>query len=316
MKLNIYDPDYLLRLEKLQIRRKKILKSLSLEDWDFNILKVFQSNLIGPLKTIIRIENLFSMQKAVKRLLHGKKPLIMRLEEFSKDFSLPPIAALEWLFWVKPSLYPPPSTEMIDMTGENDIETFVLKCRQLLKKSGLENFVELQAALMKAENSNIDWLVNEINQLTIYNLGDVETFKQLYLDLSYIERSSVIEKLRCHPYIKAILTRRIVCPMILDGSNIVMYRQRIFDIDFILERISQNKEFYYPFLIVFDKNILYFPGFTDSPWYHSPSIILHSPADELIIKLSMQKKAIVISSDRFSEWNPGILRIDPRRFFE
>jgi len=117
MKLNIYDPDYLLRLEKLQIRRKKILKSLSLEDWDFNILKVFQSNLIGPLKT---------------------------------------------LFWVKPSLYPPPSTEMIDMTGENDIETFVLKCRQLLKKSGLENFVELQAALMKAENSNIDWLVNEI----------------------------------------------------------------------------------------------------------------------------------------------------------
>ncbi|MDI3493874.1 MAG: hypothetical protein PWQ72_1, partial [Pseudothermotoga sp.] len=34
MKLNIYDPDYLLRLEKLQIRRKKILKSLSLEDWD------------------------------------------------------------------------------------------------------------------------------------------------------------------------------------------------------------------------------------------------------------------------------------------
>jgi hypothetical protein len=30
----------------------------------------------------------------------------------------------------------------------------------------------------------------------------------------------------------------------------------------------------------------------------------------------MQKKAIVISSDRFSEWNPGILRIDPRRFFE
>lgn len=318
MVLNIYDSDYLIRIHKLQKKRKNIIRLFGkLGNWSGQDGKVFVENLIGPLKKRLKETSLDLLQDNLLELFDKDLPLMKRLERLSRELSVSTLECLELVFWVKPASYPPPTDEMLSATETNDLTSFVSKARRILKQSMLMDFIELQAALMKPDENHMNWLIDEINNITLQDCSEIESYRKLYYDLNVLQRSELNSKLRCHPYIKAALMRKAEAGVVLDGSNIFMLRKRFSDLEFVLQKIAYNDPFYYPFWIVFDKNIVYLVEKEDiSTWLESPSVFLHSPADELILWLAKQNNAIIVSSDRFRQWDNTVLRIDPRRFFE
>ncbi|MFN3283286.1 MAG: hypothetical protein ACK40Q_03525 [Pseudothermotoga sp.] len=318
MVLNIYDSDYLIRIHKMQKKRRNIIRLLGkLGNWSDQDGKVFVENLIGPLKKRLKETSLDLLQDSLFELFDKDLPLMKRLERLSKELSVSALECLELVFWVKPASYPPPTDEMFSVIETNDLTSFVSKARRILKQSMLMDFIELQAALMKPDENHMNWLIDEINDMTLQNCSEIESYRKLYYDLNVLQRADLNSKLRCHPYIKAALMRKAEAGVVLDGNNIFMLRKRFSDIEFVLQKIAYNDPFYYPFWIVFDKNIVYLVEKEDtSAWLESPSVFLHSPADELILWLAKQNNAVIVSSDRFRQWDNTVPRIDPRRFFE
>ncbi|WP_232503753.1 hypothetical protein [Thermotoga profunda] len=305
-------------MRRLQIKKDNIIHLIGkLKSWSREDAQTFIDNLIGPLKRSLKERKLDLLQNGLLRFFEKGFPLIKKLENLSKEFSVPAFECLEIPFWVKPSFYPPPTDEMISLIKENDLILFIQNARKILKESMLKDFIELQAALMTTDESDMEWLASEINDITLQNCSEIESYKELYLDLNVVERAELISKLRCHAYVKAALIRKAKQGIVLDGNNIFMFRKRFSDLEFVLEKIAENDPFYYPFWIVFDKNIIHLVEEKDySTWFESPSVFLYSPADELILRLAKEKDAVVVSSDRFRQWNTTIPRIDPRRFFE
>lgn len=318
MVLNIYDSDYLIRIHKLQNKRKNIIRLLGkLGNWSDQDVKVFVENLIGPLKKRLKETSLDLLEDNLFVLFDNGLPLMKRLERLSRELSVSTLECLELVFWVKPASYPPPTDEMFSVIETNDLTSFVSEARRILKQSMLMDFIELQAALMKPDENHMNWLVDEINNITLQDCSEIESYRKLYYDLNELQRVELNSKLRCHPYVKAALMRKAEAGVVLDGNNIFMLRKRFSDLEFVLQKIAYNDPFYYPFWIVFDKNIVYLVEKEDtSAWLESPSVFLHSPADELILWLAKQNNAIIVSSDRFRQWDNTVLRIDPRRFFE
>ncbi len=318
MVLNIYDSDYLIRIHNLQKRRKKIIRLLGkLGNWSDQDGKVFVENLIGPLKKRLKETSPDLLQDNLSGLFDNGHPLMKRLDRLARELSVATLECLELVFWVKPVSYPPPTDEMFSVVETNDLTSFVSKARIILKESMLMDFIELQAALMKPNENHMNWLIEEINNITLQDCSEIESYRKLYYDLNVLQRAELNSKLRCHPYIKAALMRKAETGVVLDGSNIFMLRKRFSDIEFVLQKIAYDDPFYYPFWIVFDKNIVYLVETEDtSAWLESPSVFLHSPADELILWLAKQNNAIIVSSDRFRQWDYTVPRIDPRRFFE
>ncbi len=268
---------------------------------------------MGPMKDqIFEIE---TFKKALIQLVKGKDKLINRLRIFAKILNLPVLAGFEVLFWCRPSEYPPFTAEMHSLISTDDPVEYVRIARRLLKEYSMENFVELQAALMK-DDYDLNELITKISSISIYEYDRIEEYIALVQSLDPITKGEFFSKLRTHEYIRARLVRTPERMVLLDGSNIFMLRKNPGDIDFVLEKLAELDVFYYPFRIIFDRNIVYRADERIQRWLGTKYVMLHSPADELIVKLALEKRAAVVSSDRFSEWNANLLRIDPRRFFE
>ncbi len=312
--LNIYDPNYLRRIDQLNLRRKQVLSYLEkIEKIECHEIRRLRQSLIGPMRDHdVDPERL---KKNLIRLIKGKGTVISRIEAFAKDLNLPPLWALEILFWIQPSLYPPFTQEMAALLGTKDVVEYVKAGRILIRKYAMENFIELQAALMK-EDYDLSELVSKLNSITIYEYDQVKDYIPVVRALDSFTKEELLSKLHVHEYIIASLVRKPERPMILDGSNIFMLRKRASDIEFILERVAEDDHFFYPFVIVFDRNIAYRSRGEVQFWINTKHAILHSPADEMIVKLALEWNAVIVSSDRFSEWGANLLRIDPRRFFK
>ncbi|AEH51154.1 hypothetical protein [Pseudothermotoga thermarum] len=312
--LNIYDPDYLNRLKKLRTKRQQIVMLLSsLDKISQDELKSLQRLFIGPIKD--KEINFLKFRENLIFLLKGKGVLLDKLEVFAKNLNLPILAGLEVLFWLKPSKFPPFAQEMSNFIGETDLIGYVREARRLLKTYGMQDFIELQAALMK-DDDDLDQLASKINAITIYNCYRINRYIPIVENLDSLAKEELMNKLKTHEYIISALFRKPKCPIILDGSNIYKLRGMLKDIEFVLEKLAYEDDFYYPFAVVFDRNIVYLAKNEIEEWLKSKHAIFHSPADEIIIKMALENKAVVVSCDRFLEWNVNIKRINPRRFFE
>ncbi|WP_041076797.1 hypothetical protein [Thermotoga caldifontis] len=312
MRFDVYDPAFLTRLKILQTRRQNQVQYLRRLETDEGAGILFIQNSLGQIRSAQPCHHTLL---SLRQLVYGRGTLIERLKRFSRSTNLPEIAGLEPFFWLNPKRYPPPSDELIQLIEDTAVETFVKKARQLLLDSKLEDFLELQAAVMKGGGEGIEWLIEQINSVRVTHIGDVEVLAELFRELDEISRREILSKLRCHPYVRAVLVRKIVRPVVLDGSNIARLRGKLSDIDFVLERLASFEEFYYPYYLVFDRNIRYIFN-EDSEWFYAERTYFHSPADELILSIALEKNAIVVSNDRFEEWNSKIDRIDLGRFFQ
>lgn len=312
MRLNIYDPGYLARVKMLQIKRKRQIEYLHKLKTDSQAAISFFRDALGPIRSAKVSERLLG---SFRDLVYGPGAIFERLKRFAKINGLFETAGLEPFFWLKPKLYPPPSDEMRELIKEDDVLNFVKKSRQLLEESKLENFLELQAAIMKSDLEEINWLVQQVNMIKVTHTSEVEVIVELFQELDEISKAEFLSRLRCHPYVKTMFTRKSSRSVILDGSNIARLRGKLSDIDFVLERLATFDEFFYPYYLVFDKNIRHI-FHAESEWFYAERTYFHSPADELIISMALEKNAVIVSGDRFEEWKQKIDRIDVRRFFE
>ncbi|WP_448536093.1 hypothetical protein [Pseudothermotoga sp.] len=312
MLFDVYDPGFLTRLRILQIRRKNQLENLRrLRDEDEGGI-LFLRNSLGPIRFAQVSEKLL---KSLRSLVYDRGAMIDKLKKFAKLNGSIEIAGLEPFFWLRPRQFPPPSDELMQLVSARDVLDFVKAARSLLSESKLEDFLELQAAIMKGGNEGIDWLAEQINSVRITHMSELNVLGELFRELDEFSKADVLRKLKCHPYVRAALLRRPVRAVVLDGSNIARLRGRLSDIGFVLERLANFDEFYYPYYLVFDKNIRHIFN-EDSDWFYAERTYFHSPADELIISIAIEKNAVVISNDRFEEWNRKIDRVDLRRLFE
>lgn len=312
MLLNVYDPGYLTRLRMLQVKRKHQIDSLCRFKINNQAVISFIKDALGPIKSVEVSERLIN---SFRDLVYGSGTIVERLKKFAEINSLPEPSGLEPFFWLKPKSYPPPSSEMRELIENDDVLHFVRKARYLLEKSNLEDFLEFQAAIMKSNTEEIDWLAQQVNSVKLTCVSEAEVIVELFKELDEISKVELLSKLKCHPYVKAMFVRKPSRPVVLDGSNIARLRGKLSDIDFILERLATFNEFLYPYYLVFDKNIRHIFQ-VESEWFHAERTYFHSPADELIISIALEKNAVVVSGDRFEEWNQKIDRIDVRRFFE
>lgn len=311
MRLDVYDPGFLTRLKVLQIKRKNQLEFLRRFRDENPPGILFVQNALGPIKSVNVSEKLLI---SLRSLIYGSGTIIEKLKRFAKQNNVPEVAGLEPFFWMKPELYPPPSEEMLSVVKEKDVVSFVRNSRKLLAESSLEDFLELQAALMKGGNEGIRWFIEQINSVRVERVSEVEVFAELLRELDEISKAEVLSKIRCHPYVTAALVRKPSRAVVLDGSNIARLRGKLSDIDFVLERLANFEEFYYPYYLVFDNNIRHIFS-EESKWFYADRTYFHSPADELIISIALEKNAIVVSNDRFEDWNCRIDRIDLGRLF-
>jgi len=312
VQLNVYDPGFLTRLRVLQIKRKNQLEYLRrLRDEDGAGI-LFLQNSLGPIRTAQASEKLL---KSLRSLVYGSGTMIEKLRKFAKINASIEIAGLEPFFWLRPRQFPPPSYELMELINDRDVLNFVKHARQLLAESKLDDFLELQAALMRGGNEGVGWLVEQINSIRITHMSELETLIELFKELDEFSRADVLSRLKCHAYVRAALLKRPVRAVVLDGSNIARLRGKLSDIDFVLERLANFEEFYYPYYLVFDRNIKHIFA-EDSEWFYAERTYFHSPADELIISIALEKNAVVVSNDKFDEWNSEIERLDLRRLFE
>lgn len=296
----------------LQVKRKRQIEHLRKLRADNQAAISFIEDALGPIKSVEVSEKLLD---SLRDLVYGSGTIFERLKRFAKTNGLFETAGLEPFFWLKPKLYPPPSGEMRELIRDDDILNFVKKSRHLLEESKLENFLELQAAIMKGDLEEIDWLAQQVNSIKVTHTSEAEVIVELFQGLDEISKAEFLSRLKCHPYVKAMFTRKPSRPVVLDGSNIARLRGKLSDIDFVLERLATFDEFFYPYYLVFDKNIRHI-FHTESEWFYAERTYFHSPADELIISMALEKNAVIVSGDRFEEWKQKIHRIDVRRLFE
>lgn len=111
-----------------------------------------------------------------------------------------------------------------------------------------------------------------------------------------------------HPYITKIVTSRKSSPLVIDGNNFLWKHDLcVKDFEDLFLVFADEKRTFYPVYIVFDRNVKHIVPKSGriliEDILSSKFVYRHSPADELIISLARQKKAVVMSEDRFKEYN-------------
>ncbi|QTA37848.1 hypothetical protein JYK00_09015 [Thermosipho ferrireducens] len=301
----IYSNAFINRVKELQIKRSviyEILKNISL--FNKNYAKVLQRNMEGPItQKILKVDpTMFSFY--VHNLLYGKGKVLDRLLEFN-SIGITINEAAEILFWANPKKYPFPKP------AYKSFYKFLKEEQKRLIKENLSDFLELYAydTCSKHEDSLLKSIKEEVKRLSIYeDLSDVEWLRELITYLDPISKEE-IRKLTVHPYIKRALFSKPKGPAVLDGSNIIFWSfpPNEANIELVIEKLGTIRDFYFPFYIVFDKNIKYK---FNSKYFRHPNTYFHSPADELILSLAKEKKGVIISKDKFKEWNSNIKRLE------
>ncbi len=121
-------------------------------------------------------------------------------------------------------------------------------------------------------------------------------------------------ELNVHPYIVSVVFNKKNTPVVVDGSNF-LWKHDLAPTAFeeLFFYFSTHRPVFYPFWVVFDKNVKHIV-----PWTYqealerilkSKRVYQHSPADELIISLAREKKAVIMSDDKFKEYDTHNLKI-------
>ncbi|MDI3472659.1 MAG: hypothetical protein PWQ20_1093 [Thermotogaceae bacterium] len=182
----------------------------------------------------------------------------------------------------------------------------------------IENNLELYTLLNMDEVKlvffeDVDYLVHKIKEFDFLKITP-EGIKELREEITLLkeeEKKYLRGKLKgVNQYLLRVIFEKSYFEVVIDGNNIVhtSLRPSIKNIFHLFECIAKLKHLLFPFTIVFDKNIKYLIPksellFFKERFENNPNVIFHSPADELIYELHLARKALIISNDRFREYD-------------
>ncbi len=111
-----------------------------------------------------------------------------------------------------------------------------------------------------------------------------------------------------HPYIVKVVLSKKSRPLVIDGNNFLWkYDLCVVRFEDLFLALSNEKKTFYPVYIVFDGNVEHIVPKSGKNLLDdiisSKFTYRHSPADELIISLARQKGAVVMSEDRFRDYD-------------
>ncbi|AJG40123.1 hypothetical protein TRQ7_01370 [Thermotoga sp. RQ7] len=273
-------------------------------NWKEKDLKVLKGIFLGRLSEVDVPVDIFEL--AVRKALKGD------LSFASKILGVDEVDVLEILFWYSPKKFPLPSEKLKRMLKTKNVDEFIQKANSLRMKLGKRDFLDLYLHLEdvdeEEEESKETDILKHIEELSLEELNEekVKELKSFYRVLPASERNR-LRSLRVHPYVVASVVRKPVCPIVLDGSNLlwrgnlsVSYIYRIF------EKLSIFEDFFFPYRIVFDRNAEFVLPVSERErfrrWKESPNVFFESPADRLIVSLAISMGAVVLSGDRFREY--------------
>ena len=284
--------------------RQDFLSLLRRKNWKEKDLKVLKGIFLGRLSEIDVPADIFEF--AVKEALKGN------LSVSSRVLGVDEIDVLEILFWSSPKKYPLPSRKLKERLKTKNVDEFIRKANSLRVKLGKKDFLDLYLHLEgvdeeEEENKGMS-ILERLEELSLEKLNEkkVEELRCFYRLLTSSEKNKV-RTLRIHPYVVASIVRKPVCPIVLDGSNLlwrgglsVSYIYKVF------ERLAIFEEFFFPYRIVFDRNVEFILPVSErerfGKWKESPNVFFESPADRLIVSLAISMRAVILSGDRFREY--------------
>jgi hypothetical protein len=238
--------------------------------------------------------------------------------EYVLSLSEASVAAFAHLLFLIDPKSNPPSNGIVKtaISSEEDYAQWLEEVKSI-KRKGIQDYIMLESALCFKKKAEDDNRINErIRTVPLTNHSELERLRA-EVRLADKETYSNLRRLKtAHPYVGSVLFSRTSKAVIIDGSNIVFSKQDHPDMDRLDDlflRMSRSRIALFPFRIVFDGNIAYtIGGFQQerlNRWLVLPQVETYSPADDRIIQLARQEKAVIITYDRFMEYDIGDLTL-------
>ncbi len=303
---NIYDERFLERLKSLKIKRSAIIDILKKKDFlSQSTLKVLANNLEHPKSKIISKTDPIDFTFFLENLIYSKSSLEERIE-FAESIDYPITLAFEILFWVSPEKFPFPKKEVKNLS---EFKTILKEQKELLKKTGLTNFLELYALQSVEKESFFEDIKSNLINVNKMNLEENLWIVDFWRKLSPVQKKEV-EKL-LDKYVLYVLENlskgRKGIPVVIDGNNVFLSTELKYTkedkIDVVLNYLTRLKELYFPYYIVFDNNA---PYIFDTGYFDHKNTYFHSPADELLIEIAKERNGVIFSKDKFRNYAENI----------
>ncbi len=115
-------------------------------------------------------------------------------------------------------------------------------------------------------------------------------------------------------YLFSSLVRKPKSPVVIDGNNF-LWKHDLSPSAFgdLFDCLSTLKPFYFPFWVVFDRSAPHIIPASEREVFEqiskSSRVFFHSPADELLISLAREKRAAILSDDKFRDYDTQGLEI-------
>ena len=275
---------------------RRILEKVGWTDEDVEDLKVIFS---GKMVDYLDDVEPDILETALKELVRGGN-VLKRIELASKMTNIPPVYLIEVLHVLNPRRYPFPSEDIVRLAESEELER-VLSRRSHSKHERRVDFPEI------------------LKELENLHPMDLEDDRLEDAEIAYDLSRSFREALRVsnvHPYIVSVIESRRRVPLLIDGSNLLWKAELDPGVlDEVFEVLPFEDETFYPVSFVFDSNVEFVVPAENRKrlkwWLSKKRVYTHSPADELLISLSRQTGAWIMSSDRFREYDTTGLKILP-----
>ena len=158
--------------------------------------------------------------------------------------------------------------------------------------------------------------LSEVKKLNLYQLKNMEVkwLRDFFVSLEDQQKYSLIERLkrnRVHPYIRRVVTSPPYRGVVVDASNIMLSGlvkadpMRLKD---LMNALGIHSNLYFPVLFVFDANADYIVKKSREFWRENfmsnQNVVFHSPADEIVLKIAIEKKYHIVSNDKYRDYEP------------
>ena len=176
-------------------------------------------------------------------------------------------------------------------------------------------FADSQDIKMQAE------IIEEVQKLDLYRLKELEIkwIRDFYTTLEPTQKDSLIDTLRAHsvhPYLRRLITQKTKTGVVIDGSNIMfsgLIEPDPLRLKELLNVLGINENLYFPLIFIFDANADFIVkkrrDYWEKAFLNNSTVIFHSPADELVLKLAYERKYHIISNDKYRDYHAEDVKI-------